>query len=553
MKRTISILMLGIAVMLASCSQDEDTLQTNAKEGTMTFTATLDGSMNLRAMKTRSVTDPTDETVTRAVLEIYDNQNTMVGSRIAGTINGDNITFTANLEEGATYTCLFWADGGEGAYNIADLTAITRGATPSIAYYAKKEITASSTPENVILTHAVSKVVLHETGTLAVGDKVGVSFTLPEYSFDVTDGSCTAGTNETISGSFDIASTTTGQVGWLYVFAPSTGADLTTVTLSYIANGGSEKTKEISNVPLKPNHRTVLKGEFAKIGVFTQGFNVTLDKNWEEDNTYLQRLVTTTAGQITADPTLIEQALNADGTLVIEGPVNTADIYAVGYWGQENPDMLISVDLSGTTGLTEISIGTFSFNPPNVGDLSSLTAVILPSSLQTIGIGAFQNSGLVEIEIPDNVTSIGRMCFAGCAVLESVTLPKNLTALGISTFTGCPALKEITVPANVKVIATDNFSDTALETLVFEGNIPVLSSTDNEPAGQSGKLVISHYIMGFSNPVTGFNVFLPNISNVTTVGTYKTYFATTAQDVYYNYTGGVGGDKTDPANYIKYE
>lgn len=57
--------MLGIAVMLASCSQDENTLQTHEKGKTVTFTATLDGNMKLRATR---ATDPTDLPITRAVL-----------------------------------------------------------------------------------------------------------------------------------------------------------------------------------------------------------------------------------------------------------------------------------------------------------------------------------------------------------------------------------------------------------------------------------------------------------------------------------------------------
>ena len=155
MRRKLSILMLGIAVMLASCSQSEEMLQTGHTD-TVTFTASLENGMSLRPAKTRGVTDPTDETITRAVLEIYDAQDEPVGNRIEGIINGDEISFTALLERGESYTCLFWADGGEGTYDITDLKAIARGANPTIAYYAKEEITASDVALNVTLTHAVA-------------------------------------------------------------------------------------------------------------------------------------------------------------------------------------------------------------------------------------------------------------------------------------------------------------------------------------------------------------------------------------------------------------
>lgn len=551
MKRKLSILMLGIAVMLASCSQDENTLQTHEKGKTVTFTATLDGNMKLRA--TRSVTDPTDEPIDRAVLEIYDAQKNLVGSRIQGTISGDNITFTADLEEDENYTCLFWADQ-EYMYDITDLRAIKRNTNSgySIAYYTVKEITASSEPVAVTLTHAVAKVVLHETGTLEAGDMIGVSFTWPEYTFDVTDGSCTAtGDNETISYDFQIPTTKTGvDVGGGYVFVPAERAELTTVTLSYTAPGGSEKTKEISNVSLMRNYRTVLKGEFAKIGLLTQEFNVTLDKNWEGDYE-VKRLVSTAAGQIAADKTQIAEAIDTHGALVIEGPVNAADIDAVGQWGRLNPGMLRSIDLSGTTGLTEINSSAFWFNSAN--GISSLTSVVLPSSLQTIGVEVFQNNGLVEIEIPESVTSIGAGCFYGCSALERITLPEGLTAIRNSTFNVCSALKGITIPAKVVSIGYVALNCAALETLVFEGSLPVISSSEENPDEQSEQLVLNNNIMGYPSPVvTGFNVFLPNITDETTAETYHTFF-TTAAGVYYSYTGGDAGDKADTDNYTLFE
>ena len=550
MKRKLSILMLGIAVMLASCSQDENTLQTHEKGKTVTFTATLDGNMKLRATR---ATDPTDLFITRAVLEIYDAQKNLVGSRIHGAISGDNITFTAvNLEEDETYTCLFWADE-ENGYDITDLRAIKRNRlNNSIAYYTMKEITASSAPVAVTLTHAVARVVLHETGTLEVDDIIGVSFTQPEYTFDVIDGSCTAtGDNQTIRFGFQTTDAKTrGDMGGAYVLVPAEGTNLTTVTLSYPAPGVSEKTKEISNVPLKRNYRTVLKGEFAKIGGLTQKFNVTLDKNWEEDyEVYLKRLVSTAAGQIAANKPQIAEAIDTHGALVIEGPVSAADIDAVGQWGKENPGILKSIDLSGTTGLTEINGSAFEFNP--TGGISSLTSVVLPSSLQTIGANAFRNNGLVEIEIPESVTSIGDGCFTGCRALERITLPEGLTAIRKKTFSECSALKGITIPAKVTTIGYTALYCVALETLVFEGSLPVISSADENPDEQSEQLVLNN-VIGNPYATINFNVFLPNITDETTAETYHTFF-TTAAGVYYDYTGGDAGDKADQTNYTEYK
>lgn len=295
MKKNIFLSMLAATLLLAtSCSQTDDLLQPTSIQETVTFTARIDeGSMNLRSASTRAATDATDEVITRAVLEIYDASSTLVGTRLTGTISGETITFASvQLEVGATYTCNFWADGGENAYDITDLTAIARGTSPSIAYYASEEVTVeqNTSTTNVILTHAVAKVILWETGTLASGDKVGVAFTVPEYTFSVASGESTETEDEDgeeIDKTFTISSIIADNVGHLYLFTPAAGADPVTVTLSYTAEGAVDaETMELSNVPLRVNHRTLIRGKFEKIvdTTNTQAFNVTLNTDWGDDN-----------------------------------------------------------------------------------------------------------------------------------------------------------------------------------------------------------------------------------------------------------------------------
>lgn len=497
MKKYISVSMFAIMMLLVtSCNDAESTLQPGK---VITFTASIEDGMNPGS---RAI-DATDEAITRAVLEIYDASDALVGSRIEGVISGNSITFTAELEEGANYTCLFWADGGTDAYSITNLKAITRGTAPSIAYYAKEEITASSAHASVTLTHAVAKVVLDETGTLAAGDKVGVAFTIPAYTFNVSDGSCTAEANEAVADEFTISNATTGQVGWLYLFAPATGADPVTITLSYTENGGSKKSEEMSNVPLKQNYRTVLRGAYEEItgSDVAQGFNVTLDKEWtgDEDH-YLLTLTTTAAGEIASDYTLIEKALNTNGALVVAGPINAADIGAIRNWARNagNTDKLKKLDLSQITGLTELPTSAFS-------TISSLI---------------------------------------------SITLPETITTIKLAAFNGCSSLEGITFPSGVAVIGYSALYCAGLEYFLFEGTLPAVSSSDNDPAVQSGKLVLNEYCVGFPSSISGFNLFLPNVTDKTVAETYHTFFST-ADAVYYNYTGS--GNRTDSANYTKWE
>ena len=514
MKRKLSILMLGIAVMLASCSQSEDMPQTG-HAGAVTFTASLENGMSLRPAKTRGVTDPTGETITRAVLEIYDEKKELVGERVEGTVNDDKISFTALLERGKSYTCLFWADGGEGTYDIADLKAITRSTNPSIAYYAKEKITASDVALNVTLTHAVAKVVLQEISTLAKGDKVGIAFDMPVYTFNVEDGSYTKGEGETkISQTIDITEDDkTGVIASLYVFAPSTDADLVNMTLSYTAAGALGGTLDVPSVPLKRNYRTVLQGAFGGIEstLVYQPFSVSLDKEWEEDGKNFPDglLVTTEVGQI--DDAKIEKAISGDGTLIIRGPVNLADIYAIRDWAIKSGE------------LRKI-------------DLDNIVEKVLYDK-------AFEGvTSLESIVIPTDVISLVGDCFRGCTSLKSIVLPTGLKSIGSLTFDGS-GLTGITIPASVEKMYRGVFASCHdLKYIVFEGTLPVEKTDDFTP--EEGKLNLATEGIGNGPAVP---IFLPNITDTDVVQTYADYF--TLNKVYYNFQDSGDGDRTNTANY----
>ena len=69
-------------------------------------------------------------------------------------------------------------------------------------------------------------------------------------------------------------------------------------------------------------------------------------------------------------------------------------------------------------------------------DAGNLTSVTLPSALQTIGDGAFSNTGLEEISLPEGLTAIGGNAFRN-APLQEIALPESLEEIGASAFYGC--------------------------------------------------------------------------------------------------------------------
>lgn len=123
------------------------------------------------------------------------------------------------------------------------------------------------------------------------------------------------------------------------------------------------------------------------------------------------------------DKTLTAEQLKEIGT-TIETVANKSNYYA-----------FFSLDLSSATEVTKI--------PDKAFLQSYLSGLILPDSLEAIGISAFQNNGFEEIVIPDNVKSIEKGSFWGCSSLKTITLPASLASIGASAFKNCDRLETV--------------------------------------------------------------------------------------------------------------
>ena len=90
---------------------------------------------------------------------------------------------------------------------------------------------------------------------------------------------------------------------------------------------------------------------------------------------------------------------------------------------------------------------------------SSLTSITISNSVTTIGSSAFEGcSSLTSITIPNSVTTIGSSAFKGCSSLTSaITVPNGVTSIGSSVFEGCSSLTSITIPNRVTIIENSAF------------------------------------------------------------------------------------------------
>ena len=164
-----------------------------------------------------------------------------------------------------------------------------------------------------------------------------------------------------------------------------------------------------------------------------------------------------------------------------------------GYNGMfESCENLTSVTFGENSKLIEIGIDAFA-------DCSKLINIDIPKTVNSIGGGAFRNSSLKEITIPQDVTCLGVSVetymevddisgpwesshrygfFQSCRNLVSVTFEDNsqLTSIGVNAFSGCSSLKSIEIPNSVASISSSAFSGcSSLESVTFEDNSQLTS------------------------------------------------------------------------------
>ncbi len=158
-----------------------------------------------------------------------------------------------------------------------------------------------------------------------------------------------------------------------------------------------------------------------------------------------------------------------DGTLTISGTGPMEDYYS------HNPapwrtysDSVVKIVVE--EGVTSTGIGAFI-------EMSNVTSVSLPQSLESIYSSFGQCTSLTAIDIPDGVSVIDSTAFLECTSLKTVKLPNNNTSIGAFAFMGCTALESLVIPDGVSSIDFHAFSQcTSLTTLDFPDSVSTIGS-----------------------------------------------------------------------------
>lgn len=173
-------------------------------------------------------------------------------------------------------------------------------------------------------------------------------------------------------------------------------------------------------------------------------------------------------------------------------------IYYLG--SADNPYLLLMgpKDISKTT--YDINENTVFIKNHAFSECKSLTSMVIPDSVKSIGGSLFQNCSelksvklpkdltviesntfffcekLESIDIPDGVTRIGQMAFFGCKALTSVRLPEKVVSIEEGVFTHCTSLENVTLPSTLSELGNDVFKNCSkLRSVKIPENIKVIS------------------------------------------------------------------------------
>ena len=162
---------------------------------------------------------------------------------------------------------------------------------------------------------------------------------------------------------------------------------------------------------------------------------------------------------------------DCSGLVSIEIPSSVTSIGGSAFhgtaWYENNPDGVIYLgkklySYKGTMPAnTSINVkdGTLCIIGGAFKGCSNLVNIEIPNSVTSIGGEAFEDcSGLTNVEIPNSVISIGESAFRYCSSLASVEIPEGITNISDEAFYYCSSLTSVVIPNSVTSIGSAAFA-----------------------------------------------------------------------------------------------
>ena len=245
------------------------------------------------------------------------------------------------------------------------------------------------------------------------------------------------------------------------------------ITLTFDADNGEDKTTISGRFDAEIVSPSPEKTDFIFTGWSTDKIPTESSKLYKEKITLTEDL--TLYAQWKEDVVNIIKNLTAGThTVCVTGEIDEDTVKSIGKALHSNKHAKVNLDLSGTTGLKNIpfqafcdcanlinieipesvtSIGNYAFEK-----CTSLTTIKIPESVTSIGDSAFEDCiSLTTMEIPESITSIGDSAFKNCTNLTTIEIPESITSIGHSTFYGCTNLTTIEIPESITSIGSYAF------------------------------------------------------------------------------------------------
>ncbi len=147
----------------------------------------------------------------------------------------------------------------------------------------------------------------------------------------------------------------------------------------------------------------------------------------------------------------------------------------------------------------------YAFNGSYSPNVSVISRVILPNSIQTIDNSAFEFcTALKEISIPDSVTTIGYGAFLFCTSLKTLILGKSVNRIGDNSFTLCFNLNTIWLKSEDPIVFDE-------QTDVFD-RVDISKCKLHVPFGTTKRYAAAPIWKEFESIVEDPTGFLPEVS-----------------------------------------
>lgn len=100
----------------------------------------------------------------------------------------------------------------------------------------------------------------------------------------------------------------------------------------------------------------------------------------------------------------------------------------------------------------------------------------IPEGVTQIEGGAFSESGLTGVVLPEGITKWGNDIFNGCDSLKSVRLPNDMKRINNYMFQYCKSLESITLPDSLTEIGYGAFNESGLTSIILPDSIQRVES-----------------------------------------------------------------------------